>query len=82
MKDQLDRIEAKVGGLDDRLDKVDITLAAQHVSLKEHMRRTSILENDIKPIKKHVQRVHGALAFLGLLSVIAGLILTIKQIIG
>lgn len=43
-KKQLERIEIKVNSLADSMHRVDVTLAAQHVSLKEHMRRTKLLE--------------------------------------
>lgn len=75
-KTQLDRIEAKVDRLDTRVDKIDTTLAAQHVSLKEHMRRTAlneraieILAKDMKPVQKHVAMVGGMLKVLGLIGI-------------
>lgn len=41
---RLDNIEAKVDNIKDSIHSIDITLAEQHISLKEHMRRTSLLE--------------------------------------
>ena len=52
MVKQLDRIEQKVDKLDHRLDNVDITLAKQHVSLDEHIKRTALLESKVIPLEK------------------------------
>jgi len=40
---------SKTDKIIDRLNSIDRTLAAQHVSLKDHMRRTEILEKAISP---------------------------------
>lgn len=47
---RLDRIEDKIDKLGERLNSIDVTLAAQHVSLEHHIRRTEILEEVVKPI--------------------------------
>ena len=44
---------------------IDKTLALQHVSLSEHIRRTEILEQTIKPIDEHVHQVRGVAKFMG-----------------
>lgn len=51
--DQLDRIES-------RLDTVDITLTKNTVILDEHIRRTELLENALKPIDSHVKNMQAA----------------------
>lgn len=76
--DKLERIEVKIDSLHDRLHNVDTTLAAQHVSLKEHIRRTGILEGQIEPIKKHVAMVEGALKVIGGASILAAIIQLLK----
>lgn len=76
------RIEDKLDKLDSRLDSVDVTLAKQHMTLKEHMRRSvaneenvSMLREDFKPLQKHVAMIEGAFKFLGMtVSAIIGLI--------
>lgn len=50
----------------DRLGKIDVTLAEQHITLKDHIRRTELLESEIKPIKKHVDMVKGLMLLMGL----------------
>lgn len=71
MEKLLDRLETKIDKLDTRLDSIDVTLAAQHVSLKEHMRRTELLEDAVVPLKKHVGRIQGAFAFIGSVATIS-----------
>lgn len=80
-KELLARIESKVDKLDSRLDGIDVTLAGQHVQLAEHIRRTAILEEDIKPVKTHVARIGGVLAFIGLLATGTGLVAGIIEIV-
>lgn len=60
------RIEDKIDKLGSHLGSIDVTLAAQHESLRDHIRRTQLLEGTIEPLKKHVEQVSGALKFLGL----------------
>lgn len=49
-----DKLEKKIDKLFDKVASIDSTLAAQHESLKEHIRRTELLETRIEPIEKHV----------------------------
>lgn len=42
-------------------------------NLKEHMRRTALLEKEVKPIVKHVAMVKGAGVLLSILAVVAGI---------
>lgn len=78
---RLNRLEDKLDHISEKIGSIDTTLAAQHVSLKEHMRRTSLLEEDMKPIKKHVHHVHGALKLIGLIATIAGIIEIVFQLV-
>jgi archaellum component FlaC len=71
--------------IDDKLDKVmehitsiDVTLAKQHVSLEEHIKRTNMLEDKLEPIEKHVNMVNGAIKFIILLSALAAIYAVIK----
>jgi hypothetical protein len=53
----------------DRLGSIDRTLAAQHESLRDHMRRTDLLEKAIIPVTKQMNMINGAgklIAFLGI----------------
>lgn len=71
---RLERIEHKVDDVSDHLASIDITLKGQHVSLRDHIRRTEILEKELAPIKKHVYMVKGAAALIGLLATIAAIV--------
>lgn len=73
-EDRTYRIENKIDKISDRLNSIDSTLSAQHVSLREHMRRTSLLEKQIKPIETHVTMVHGAMKLVGVIAVLAGIV--------
>lgn len=65
---------------DQKLDKIlndvgeiKVVQAAQHVTLQEHIRRTELLEEDIKPIKRHVWMIEGAVKLIGLIGIFAGI---------
>lgn len=71
MDDQrLDRIETKIDHLVDKVGSIDATLAAQHESLKAHMRRTELLEIAIIPLVKHDTMTMGVIKLILLLSTI------------
>lgn len=62
---KLEQIENKIDKLSDRLGSIDVTLAKQHESLKDHIRRTEILEDAIDPIQKHVLMVNSMTKIIG-----------------
>lgn len=77
MKELLQRALKQLDKLDEKLDSVDITLVKQEENLREHMRRTEILEEqhtifrseihaEINPIKSHVNQVKGIVKFLAI----------------
>ena len=74
MKDYHERLETKLDKVSDEIGNINITLAKQHITLEEHVRRTEILEDEIRPIKKHVAMVNGVLKLMGLLAPIIGAI--------
>lgn len=67
MKDELQYIRAKVDRLDERLDSIDKTLTVNTTSLVEHVKRTNLLEQDMRPIKAHVALVNAAAKVLSVL---------------
>ncbi len=72
---RLVRLEEKIDQVLDAQSTMSATLAAQHVSLGEHIRRSTLLEEEFKPIKTHVAMWGGAgklLVTLGTLAGIAG----------
>lgn len=71
----------------EKIHSIDLTLAKQEENLKIHMYRTELsekrlehIENVLAPINKHVSGVEGVLKFLGVLSVVLGIILTFLKI--
>lgn len=61
--------------IDSKLDDMHEVQVRHDENLKEHMRRTELLETELKPIKKHVDKVSTVGQFLlgavGLLALIA-----------
>lgn len=80
MDKKIDRIEDKLDKVSDKIASIDVTLAAQHESLKEHMRRTLLLEEQLEPVKKHVSMVNGALKLILGFSVVLGIIEMVLRI--
>ena len=85
MKDLLQHAIHQLERLDEKLDAVDRTLVKQEENLREHMRRTDILESqhnhledkmhdELEPIKSHVQQVKGIGKFLAVAIPILGTI--------
>lgn len=56
------------------LASIDKTLALNTHHLAEHMRRTQLLEDDMGPVKKHVEQMKGAAKLLGLIALVASII--------
>jgi hypothetical protein len=75
-----DRIDAKLDKISDHIANIDVTLAKQEVSLHEHIRRTTLLEQKIEPVEKHVLMINGALKFAGIVAVFIGIIEGILRI--
>ncbi len=73
-EDQLDKIENKIDILSAHLSNIDVTLAAQHVSLDDHIRRTELIEADLAPIKSHVSQVQGAIRLIGFVAIVLGIL--------
>ncbi len=79
---RLERIEDKIDSLSTHLSSIDSTLAGQHVQLSEHIRRTSILEDTVKPIKEHVDMVKGAMKLIAIIGSIILVAEGLKALIG
>jgi hypothetical protein len=90
-KEFLDKVYDKQERMADDITEIKITLVEQHASLKEHIRRSDLLEEhlelvraEIAPVQAHVNKVQGAvkLAFgiSGLVALLAGIIRIIEFI--
>lgn len=71
-QDKIDRklelIEAKIDDTNDHLHKIDLTLSAQHISLRDHVKRTNDLQTIVTHVNRHVTMVEGVFKFLGILA--------------
>lgn len=71
--DKLDRIEVKVDKIEDHLGKQEVNLARLTVSVEEHVKRSNMLEDKIKPIEEHVSLVNASFKLLALLATLAAI---------
>lgn len=78
---RLERIEDKIDALSTHLGSIDITLAKQNVTLEDHVRRTTLLEKALIPIRRHIDMVSGALKLIGLVGIIVGIFAAIKALL-
>ena len=85
--DDSKRILEKLDKLDERIDKIDITLVKQQVILDEHVRRSLNNEESLKlhreefePIKNHVLQVNFIFKVIIFISVLVGIAQGIKEL--
>lgn len=77
----LKRIEIKVDKLDARLDSMTVIQTRQEMNLKEHMKRSDLLEKKLEPVETHVMKVTWAVkGILWAAGVIGGVAVTLKQL--
>jgi prefoldin subunit 5 len=80
MNEQLNRLEAKIDKITDKLHAVDVTLATNTSSLVEHVKRCDLLEEKMVPVEKHVWMVNGALKLIGLASILVGIVVGLVKL--
>lgn len=66
-----EKIEKKLDHISEEIGTIKVTLASQHEVLAEHVRRTNLLEEELKPIKRHVHMVEGAIKLLAIIGIVA-----------
>lgn len=71
------------------LTEIKVSLAEIKVDLRHHIKRTELLElevkewrNDMKPVQKHVTMVNGAGKLLGTASIITAIAVGIYRLLG
>lgn len=79
---RLDRLEEKLDRVAEGQTVMNLTLAAQHGSLDEHMRRTAILEAAVKPLTLHVAVVTGLAKVLAVAGTIVGILTGVLKLLG
>lgn len=88
MEKKLGEIDTKVDKLDERLDSIEKVLIKQELNLEIHIKRTNLLEEsvgllrqDLRPVERHVDYVHGALKFIGIISIVVGIFAAVKELL-
>jgi hypothetical protein len=70
--EKLEAVDEKLEKIVERLGSIDTTLAVNTEQLKIHIKRTNILEAEIKPISKHVVMMETVFKAIGIVcSVVA-----------
>ena len=67
-------MDKKLDKIAEDISEIKTTLAEQHVVLKEHIRRTEILESEVRPIKAPVAKVEGIVKAIILVATVAAAI--------
>lgn len=88
MKDQLDKIEAKVDLIEEKISSIDITLAKQAKDLEYHIYRTELAEENLSlirqemvPVKKHVALMDASLKVIGAIASVVTFVLGVLKLI-
>ena len=66
-------IDSKLDKVVEKQSEMNETLIRQEENLKEHMRRTEILEEKFEPVERHVAMIDGAVKLLGILGIVFGI---------
>lgn len=64
-KQLLNEMAKSIQRIDESTDHINITLAIQATQLAEHIKRSDNLEEAMKPLQAHVNRVNALLLILG-----------------
>jgi hypothetical protein len=75
---RLAKLERELVTVRNILIRMDKTLVINTKSLEEHIKRTNLIESELKPVTKHVEQMRGAAKLLGLLALIASILLIFK----
>lgn len=87
MEQHLLEIKTKLYEMDKKLDEMQLIQVKQQVILDEHIARTSLLEeavekmdNRLRPIENHVFGINTIGKFLGVISVIVGILVSLAKL--
>lgn len=65
--------------IEDKLDSISTTLAANTESLTYHIKRTDMLEAELKPIRSRMDMVMGAAKLIAMAGVLVALVEAIRM---
>lgn len=71
------KILDKLDAISEDMSEMKVTLAKQEISLQEHIRRTNLLEEKIKPIEEHVSAVNTTIKIFGKITGITSIVASI-----
>ena len=78
----MNKIEEKLDNIDRRIDYIDKHLAVYNTQLKFHIKRTDMLEEEIKPLKAGVIKAQGAMMFVGVLATVISIGVALWGVVG
>lgn len=76
------KVDTQHKEIDLRLDNIEKVMIAQEINLKIHIKRSdqledlvnTIREQELKPLHRHVAQVEGVFKFIGIVSLLTGII--------
>jgi hypothetical protein len=74
---ELEKIQEKQEEMKELQSALNIIVAKQEVNIADHIRRTALLEEEVLPIKAHVEQVRGVGKFIMYMSVVGATIAAI-----
>lgn len=80
--EKLDRIQEVNDKQSEDISDIKITMARNTISLEEHMRRTTMLEQQIVPLVRRSNMLDGVLKFLGLLALFSSIAAAVSRLLG
>ena len=79
---EIENINQKLDKIDQRIDNIDKHLAVYNAELKFHVKRTDMLEEEIKPIKSSLIKAQGALCFIGIIATVVSVAVAFMGVFG
>jgi CII-binding regulator of phage lambda lysogenization HflD len=77
---QATRIEMKLDKVQEHLMSMDRKLASQMTQVGDLARRASVVERQLRPVEKHVERMRGAGKLIRIFATVSGLLVALAGI--
>jgi 3-keto-L-gulonate-6-phosphate decarboxylase len=82
VRDTLHELKDDVKSVKSDISDINITVAKQHVSLDEHMRRTEVNEKSIQHLKEAIKPLETHVATFGALAKLIGIFAAVATVVG
>ena len=79
---EIEKIDQKLDKIDQRIDSIDKHLAVYNTELKFHVKRTDMLEEELRPVKASLIKAQGALCFIGIIATIISVAVAFMGVLG